>query len=111
MLRGLFSKRRVEDVPPAGDSPAGGLHYYFAHKVLPAVFFDNPENFLSRLRREGDKALLESWDRVGRNFEKADRSSPVGLTHEIREVSPDTTVTSLSMQSHRIGRISGFGFD
>ena len=101
-LRSLFSTGEVEQVRPTSGSPARGHHYFFAHQVLPAVFFHNPENFVSRLRREGDGVLLESWERVGRKLEDAVRVQPAGLTHKIRDIEGETTVVLITMPKPRV---------
>jgi len=102
LLRRLFDSTREEGIAQKGASPARWHHYFFAHSVLPGVFFGDPENFLYVLRRDGDDALLASWERVGRGLEKADLVSPAGLTHEMRKLEQDTTVALITLPRPRV---------
>jgi len=82
----------------AQESPVSRRHhYFFTHRVLPAVFYDNPQNFLFVLRRDGTDALRASWERVGSDLDQNDRLSAVGLDCEVRELVDRTTLALITL--------------
>jgi len=63
-------------------------HYVFAHRLLPALFHQDPEGFLELLRTDGDTFLRFWWRRSAAWW----RRLPTGTTprHEIRHLDDDT---------------------
>lgn len=84
-------------ISPEFETVARWHHYFFAHKVLPAVFFNNPENFLFVLRTRGIQELQASWDRVGSKIEQGERVTATGLACEIRELGLGTTIALITL--------------
>lgn len=97
-----FSEADVGDINVCSASPrvmpaARHHHYFFAHEVLPAVFFSNPENFLFVLRWNGTEELQASWKRVGNKLEQSDRLPGTGLDCELRQLGDQMTIALITL--------------
>ncbi len=72
-------------------------HYWFAHRVLPAVFYANPARFMAVLRERGKSLLQVSWERLGSDMKIADRIPADGLNYEIQELASGVTIAIISL--------------
>jgi len=70
-------------------------HYVFAHRVLPSLFFANPEKFISTLNERGDSFLRLVWLRVGESVDNV--IAPDNLSHQIRNLDTDTTTVLITL--------------
>ena len=48
-------------------------HYLFAHKLLPHLFFEEPELFVSGLESGCGRRLSELWDKIGSTLDEKER--------------------------------------
>ncbi|HDQ70572.1 MAG TPA: hypothetical protein ENN19_00570 [Chloroflexi bacterium] len=69
-------------------------HYLFAHKLLPAIFHNDPERFLHNLGQDGVQFLHFLWKRLGEHEieERAERMFSVGLAYHVEELGDGTPV-------------------
>lgn len=71
-------------------------HYYFAHRVLPALAHASPEKVLNFLRSaEGDAFLLDLWNAVGdeiEGFADEGRVAPEGLSYFVRKLEAQSQI-------------------
>ena len=74
-------------------------HYIFAHRVLPELFFRNPEQFIDALGEGGDDFLLDLWERVGEMEINSgiERFTSVDLKCEIKKLGDGTNVVLITL--------------
>jgi hypothetical protein len=61
-------------------------HYYqFAYQAMPILFHSSSKDFITLLRRDGQKFLEFWWKRTGESGEVAENLPSDGLTYEIRD--------------------------
>jgi hypothetical protein len=79
------------------DSQPRPQHYIFAHRVLPSLFFQNPERFLEILKEDGIAFLRFYWDKVGSTLDSADTEPLHGINYETRMLEDGTAVTLIEL--------------
>jgi hypothetical protein len=62
-------------------------HYIFAHRVIPAMFFERPADFLKILRHARTAPLMDLWAAIAEDLEADQRLAPEGLAVDFREAS------------------------
>jgi DNA-directed RNA polymerase subunit RPC12/RpoP len=77
---------------------ARSQHYVFVHQVLRDLFFDMPQKIIAILRSVGENdALLDLWNRVGKEVEDSSPASADGLGYEVRTLDNDTVVVLITL--------------
>lgn len=71
------------NAPNGQDIQARRHHYIFAHKVLPKMFFDDPEKFLDIVAHYGNHFLKWLWADVGERIKGGNGIPIEGLNHRI----------------------------
>ena len=85
IIKELFSPRKPDDpsksgekrdpaaphATPVNSTNSGGSkarwhHYYFAHKLLPKLFFENDERFVEQLEKSGQSFIQNLWQVTGK---------------------------------------------
>jgi hypothetical protein len=72
-------------------------HYFFAHRFLPAVFYNDPEEFVDYLRRDTTNVLRAVWTSAGSDLELDERLTPLGLGCEIRDLEDQTAIVLITL--------------
>lgn len=72
-------------------------HYFYAHRVLPTLFFQNPQQFLSILTNDGLAFLRFFWDRTFENESADDIVPPDGMNYETRALEDGTIITIIEL--------------
>jgi hypothetical protein len=72
-------------------------HYFFAHRMLPALFNNNPDEFVEYLRRDRTNVLRAMWTHAGSELEPNERVMALGLDGEIREIEDQTTIVLITL--------------
>ena len=60
--------------------------YFFAHRLLPTLFHEDPAQFVSLLQRDGLPFLAFWWQKVRQDFPPDDHVSADGLGYTLREL-------------------------
>jgi hypothetical protein len=61
-------------------------HYTFAHRLVPTLFFSNPQGFFEMVQGDGDRYLQFLWKRAGQVAGNEDWVQPEGLAVEVIEL-------------------------
>jgi hypothetical protein len=61
-------------------------HYFFAHRLLPALFHEDPAQFVSLLQRDGLPFLAFWWQKARQDFPPDEHVSADGLGYTLREL-------------------------
>lgn len=61
-------------------------HYFFAHRLLPALFRQDPAQFVSLLQRDGLPFLAFWWHKASQDMPPEDHLSANGLGYTLREL-------------------------
>jgi len=61
-------------------------HYFFAHRLLPLLFRQDPTQFVSLLQRDGLPFLAFWWHKASQDMPGEDHLSADGLGYALREL-------------------------
>jgi hypothetical protein len=67
----------------------------FAHRVLPSLFFQDPERFLEILKKEGITFLRFFWDKLGSSLDAEDVQPLHGVNYETRVLEDGTSIAMI----------------
>jgi hypothetical protein len=79
------------------DSQPRPQHYMYAHRVLPSLFFQDPERFLEILKKEGIPFLRFFWDKLGSSLDAGDTHPMHGVNYETRVLENGTVITLIEL--------------
>lgn len=83
--------------PNAPNNRVRRHHYIFAHKVLPKMFFDDPEKFLDIIAHHGNRFLGWLWTDVGEKIKEGNSIPIERLDHRIIRRENDLTVIVIAL--------------
>lgn len=72
-------------------------HYLYAHRVLPTLFYQNPQHFLSILITDGIAFLRFFWDRTLQDQGDEPRTPPQGMNYETRGLDDGTVIAIIEL--------------
>jgi hypothetical protein len=72
-------------------------HYLFAHRMMPTIFFQDPEKFIGTLNEHGMPFLRFLWDRAGQVLEPALMLPGDGLDYQTRGLEDGTRIVAISL--------------
>ena len=72
-------------------------HMVFAYEAIPDLFHNDPQGFLTYLRRDRLNFLRFYWDFVGKNVGEKNQVSMEGLDFIVHELDTGVTLTIITM--------------
>jgi hypothetical protein len=69
----------------------------FAHRVLPSLFYQDPERFLAILKQDGIAFLRYFWDKLGSSLDAADVHPMHGVNYETRILEDGTAIALIEL--------------
>jgi hypothetical protein len=72
-------------------------HYLYAHRVLPTLFYQNPQQFLSILTMDGIAFLRFFWDRTLQDHGDEPHTPPQGMNYETRALDDGTLIAIIEL--------------
>ncbi|MEC4747522.1 hypothetical protein [Methylomicrobium sp. Wu6] len=72
-------------------------HYFFAHRFLPQVAFENPARFFDCLVADGNDFLLWLWEQCAAYLEQSEHLAPDGLSFALERLKDDTVAALIEM--------------
>lgn len=88
---------RKSPAQPLSKVPPRKHHYTFAHKLLPAAFFDDPVKFMTAFREEGSVYLWFCWDQVGKTLPESDRLPKGALDFRLVSLGSNTDALVIAL--------------
>ena len=91
----LFGRKSPSQ--PLSKTPPRNHHYTFAHKLLPAAFFNDPVKFMTAFREEGSVYLWFCWDQVGKTVDEGERLPKGALDFRLVELGNNTEALVIAL--------------
>jgi hypothetical protein len=96
LVRGKPNSQPAPKLQPANQDEPRPQHYFFAHRILPSMFFEEPDQLMKIMgSAKGLDFLRFQWNNLSTHVEHVE--PPTALDYQTRKLDDDTTIVLVTM--------------